>query len=701
MEIVMDSKVSENQNFLHSIHLPVFLKAKILIVRILEVIQAVPDHSLFNILKEQKQDEKNSLVISYNERLDLFLLNHCKIPQNFIYEFGADNYSEFVSAPLTDFLQVLYAGDLTRQLFELENDFLGKLNEIQGLENSTKGVVYTPKSIIRHMVKQVMEGFLDDGNDLQLPSANLENVSILDPACGSGSFLIEVFEYLSKMYSKGIESQTTTKNSEAFYQILHNIISHSFGVDIDRIAVIFCQINLWLASIKFLSVNRVEFSFSDISPAIFALLERNIVLGDSLRYIPIDAQTWSNHLLKGDEHLKDRILSENKSIIRSEFLKQHFPYLLDGNFEGFSIILGNPPYISAKDLPSDYKELLRELYTTAVHQFDLYTIFIELSLHLLAKEGLFSFIIPESYLGRTSFAESRRMLLKNISLLKIENVQNAFPEKMVSNVIMYFRNRQDSENHINYIVYHDKQQVIANAGDSVLIPQQYCYNLENSKILYHSPEIREIIEKIHSNTVLLGSYIKIHRGEEIGKKTELILDKPKMGTKKILFGEHIKKFCIEDVQTYIHLKDIKKRDMFYFQPKVIVRQLGDQIHAAFDEKGEYVTLQTVYNIIPTDRSISNELILGLLNSEVIQFYYETVFKEKQMFPRILIENILCIPFKKPESSLNTKLQDCVKRIIQAPITDYNLLVTQLNNLIYELYELSELEIGIIQKYLSA
>ena len=143
-----------------------------------------------------------------------------------------------------------------------------------------------------------------------------------------------------------------------------------------------------------------------------------------------------------------------------------------------------------------------------------------------------------------------------------------------------------------------------------------------------------------------------------------------------------------------------KKNALYFQPKVLVRQLGNRIQAAFDEKGEYVTLQTVYNIISISKSISHEFLLGLFNSDLIQFYYEVIFREKQIFPRILLENILNIPLVVPEQSLHEQIQKKVIEITQSLDSGKNFeLLTEMNDKIYDLYDINEKEKKIIKENL--
>ncbi|MHA1109528.1 MAG: Eco57I restriction-modification methylase domain-containing protein [Promethearchaeota archaeon] len=696
-------KPREIRNYLLSQNLPFGLIAKISILRFLEVIHAIEPSTLLDLFEKSKSSTSSTLFFkNFLFDIDSFLENYCMIPYYLVkgVEISEDeNLSGVTPNQMEIFLHRIYTTEFIEYFQNLDDDFLGKLNESQA--GNKKGVVYTPKTIIEHMSEDLLRYYITTSkiqlNEVEkIPKEYLQNLSILDPSCGSGPFLVKFFEKLCELCP-----ECSTNN--VYKDIPKSILTNFFGIDIDKHAVYFTRINLCVVSIKFFMKNKIQFSFEEFSAALFPILEENIVLGDSLLYVPVNGNLWKNEDIDLDEKIENIVHCEDAGHFLPKFLSRNFPKLVDTNFLGFSIIIGNPPYISSKDLPIEYKELLRALYTTAVHQFDIYSIFIELSIGILAPEGLFAFIMPESYLGRSSFTESRWMLLNCTRILKIENIQNAFREKSVSNIILFFKNGEIPENSFDFVRYEDKEDFTFQTGSAISIPQQYCYKIKNFKILCHPPEIREIIQKLHIDTIPLLSYIKIHRGEEIGKKSHLIIEKPGSDIHRIVSGENVKRFVVESKGTFIHSKDIMKLNAFYFQPKVMVRQLGNRIQAAFDEKGEFVTLQTVYNIISSSKSISHEFLLGLLNSDLIQFYYAVIFREKQIFPRILLENILHIPLVVPDQKEHSQIQDLVKKIMDTLKSNKNaeLLISDLHNKIYDLYKIEEKEKKVIQNYLNS
>jgi len=131
----------------------------------------------------------------------------------------------------------------------------------------------------------------------------------------------------------------------------------------------------------------------------------------------------------------------------------------------------------------------------------------------------------------------------------------------------------------------------------------------------------------------------------------------------------------------------------YNSPKILIRQLGSKINAAFDSKGEYVTSQTIYNLQITCQEIAYEYILALLNSNLMNFYYITLIREKKLFPRILLENIKQIPIIIPEKSVQKKITHLVNEILVKKENGENIadLEEKIDDLIFKIYSIDESE----------
>lgn len=222
----------------------------------------------------------------------------------------------------------------------------------------------------------------------------------------------------------------------------------------------------------------------------------------------------------------------------------------------------------------------------------------------------------------------------------------------------------------------------------------------NFKFLPISELDAKILAKVMDNSALKECAF-LWRGEEIGKDSESITSEPTRDSCHILTGENIHRYLITGVDFFIRKSDVKKPLENYLSPKIVVRQLGSRINAAWDNRGS-VTTQSVYNIVIDENKVNPKLILALLNSNCMHFVYRILFAEKMQFPRILLENLKVIPIPR---NINKSVQQ--GRILQlvdqvllakkdAPSVETAELEKEIDQLVYKLYGLTEEEIRIVE-----
>ncbi|MFX1256503.1 MAG: Eco57I restriction-modification methylase domain-containing protein [Promethearchaeota archaeon] len=329
---------------------------------------------------------------------------------------------------------------------------------------------------------------------------------------------------------------------------------------------------------------------------------------------------------------------------------------------GFDVIIGNPPYLSSKDILDSHKEIFKELYSTAKKQFDLFTIFMEQCFKLLHKNSLFGFIIPDSFLSRSSFEPIRELILQETKILFIDIIKVVFQAPTVSNAILIYEKARPKNNESLISKSTDFEEFVEDRKQIIKVSQDFFKNIGNHSILFIGKNIREILEKISKNCIKFNEIIEIHRGEELGKKSKKILNRSNARSKKFLFGEDVNRYNLSFSGHYINKDDIKKEKNNYFLPKILIRQLGRNLNAAFDENGGYITLQAIYNVWITDNKFHPKYILSILNSKLMDFYYTLLFK-KELFPRILLENIEELPIARALNSQQKKIVQLVDNLI--------------------------------------
>ena len=379
--------------------------------------------------------------------------------------------------------------------------------------------------------------------------------------------------------------------------------------------------------------------------------------------------------------------------------RYEFPEVLtdDGDFIGFDIVVGNPPYISNKEIDAEQKAVLKN-YKTAQEQYDLYSLFIEKSLELTIENGENSLIIPDSILGRGNFKSSRMFLHDNTLVQKIVHLDNVFDEAAVSSCI-YFLKKQKTEIHskIEYIKVKTVKDWLALNFTSKQVNYLTNELINSYRLLFLNELEYNLLLKIFKN-IPLQSLIESWRGEEIGKKNDFVLNEKTKDAIQILTGENIDRYSFKKDKKYILEKNVSKDLKKYRKEKIVIRQLGLNINAQLDFENS-ISVQSVYNIYSKNADYSNQLLLGLLNSKMFDFIYKSVFAEKQQFPRILLENIrsLCVPEidKKKFNSIETLVNQVIATKKENPTNNTDNLETQIDNLVYQLYDLTDEEIEII------
>ena len=390
---------------------------------------------------------------------------------------------------------------------------------------------------------------------------------------------------------------------------------------------------------------------------------------------------------------QERFFEENKAF---NWAKE-FPQICDknGKFEGFDVVLGNPPYISSKEIQN--KKIYRN-YETAKKQFDLFSLFIERALQITKQNGYNSMIIPDSFLGRNSFTPIRKLLYKKTNLYHIIQLDKVFKEANVSSCI-YFLQKNQKKSEIEFWKT-TKAECIEKENSKIKFTNFLTDNVLNSyRIVFTNEKELEIVKKIFLH-IPISEITTSWRGEEIGKQAEVLQNIKKHNYLRILSGANVQKYFIKGSFNYIKKDEIKKNIKKYQQQKIVIRQVGNNITSTIAND---ITLQSVYCMYSNEKKYSNKFILGILNSTFANFVYKKYIAEKQTFPRILLHNLrkITIPAEtEVNKKLNKQIENKVDKILKLKEQDTNIDISkfekQIDKLVYKLYNLTKAEIKIIE-----
>jgi len=235
------------------------------------------------------------------------------------------------------------------------------------------GIYYTPKWVTDYVVRQTLGRFIEDHNHNEIL-----NIKILDPACGSGSFLIKAYDELLNYHAK-VKGKTVADLD--WMERMEILTRNIFGVDLDPQAVEIARLNLL---IKALAERQSLPSLSD-----------NIQCGNSL--------------ISGSDEELQQCLGDNFREKKPFNWEDKFPGIMKQG--GFDIVIGNPPYVMEL---REHKELFRTLKSTPLGQkyyepkMDIFYFFIERGLDLLKPNGYLGFIVLEYWASRAHASKLRQ-----------------------------------------------------------------------------------------------------------------------------------------------------------------------------------------------------------------------------------------------------------------------------------------------------
>lgn len=474
------------------------------------------------------------------------------------------------------------------------------------------GVYYTPEYIVDYIVKNTVGKFLQ-----KLSPRRIKKLRILDPACGSGSFLIRAYEEMLNYYrnkkkgqkkSKHVQDkldlkQPSTEPHLTIYEKSEILQNHIFGVDIDEQAVEVTKLSLMLKMLE------GEYGFV-AGRAILPMLNRNIRCGNSL--------------ISGD-------ILEVKKYFGNDWYKVK-PFNWDEAFRniivkegGFDVIIGNPPWVSLKgkhkslDLSNEHLDFFLEKYKCNTYMPNIYELFIQRCLTLIKEGGYFSFIVPDRLCANRQFINLRKNILENYSLINLW-FRAPFPGVIADTIVFVIENKKSGKNIVKICEYAKTK--------FIKIPQRIFYNTSDYAFFFVDENLHQIFKRIRSepsiknlNQIVLSTS---GCGAKSNKITKIKKNKRQI---QILKGKSILKYTVRskfwfefiDQNLSGRTKDKKKLGKKY---KVLLRKTGADLIGTFDDTEIYPE-QSLYFLYTEDDNNRKLLlyILGILNSRLMNCYY--------------------------------------------------------------------------------
>lgn len=339
---------------------------------------------------------------------------------------------------LKSILQELYYPRSPYQFSVIDADILGNVYEqflgkiIRLTPKSAKveekpevkkagGVFYTPRYIVEYIIESTLGEKLKKMTPKEVAGETAKYpapLRVLDPACGSGSFLIFAYQYLLDWHRDWYSANNPDKHKKAVFKSAFDewrltaaekkkiLLNNIFGVDIDHQAVEVTKLNLLLKVLENESAETIESQLSMFHERALPDLEHNIKCGNSLI-----GPDFYDSTASAQPQLFETMSEEEKEKVNIFDWKAEWPQIMTGDNPGFDVVIGNPPYVRQEVLGPAFKTYAQKKFDTYAGTADLYVYFIEKSLSVLKAKGLYSIIVANKWL-RANYGDALRNYLK-------------------------------------------------------------------------------------------------------------------------------------------------------------------------------------------------------------------------------------------------------------------------------------------------
>jgi type I restriction-modification system DNA methylase subunit len=638
------------------------------------------------------------------------VLDHVKIDDELLYKYTLKlSEYDFASEVDVNILGHIFENSLN-EIEEIQTQLEENPTEVKLSKRKKDGVFYTPKYITKYIVentigklceeKKTEVNLVEEDYNIKrqiktkkdlLKKLNtyrdwLLQLTVVDPACGSGAFLNEALNYLIAEHQYLDELETKLMGGGLVFPNVENSIleNNLFGVDINNESVEIAKLSLWLRTAQ---PNR---KLNDLS--------NNIKCGNSL--------------IDDPEVAGDKAFNWEKE----------FPQIFDKG--GFDVVIGNPPYVR-QELFKEIKPYLEKNYTAYNSVADLYTYFIEKGINLMKENGLFSFILPNKFLKATYGKNIRKVMKENANLELLVDFDDypVFTDATTYPIIYVLNKKPDYEAKTFIYSEINKSDKTDDPISTLEIKKQEIYisSLDPNGLWNFIPKDEFILFEKLKKHLSLSEYVnkKVYLGIKTGKNEAFIIDENTKSTiveedensrkliKKVATGKEVYRYRLVDSPKYMLFTkyDINIPKMFpsifnwlnrfemdlknrgdkgknwwnlrpcdYYNeiqsPKIIWRSITNECGFYLDREGDLLLTNNNYFIANSTRGL-----VALLNSKVSFFILKNICTSlRGGFYDFRRDKVMTIPIPSSlienESLFEVKVEN---------ILDFNLNKIELNN----------------------
>ncbi|MDO8339292.1 MAG: N-6 DNA methylase [Candidatus Burarchaeum sp.] len=629
-----------------------------------------------------REHESEKLTID-NESYRQIIDESYKSPTGLKYNFDAID-ADILGCVYEQYLSILLKKTAKRTSLKASK---GKRKE--------QGIYYTPTYIVDYIVKNALGEMLKDKKPEEVA-----RLKVLDPTCGSGSFLIKAFDEIKSYYKNQKGQQKLNVDSQILTQ---NI----YGVDLDSKAVEIARLNLLLKA------------------------------AETKHKLP----ELNNNLKQGNSFIESEAIAGDKAF---KWEKQFASVFTDGRFD---VIIGNPPYVhqkGEKDAPKiSYleREYYRQNYTSVYSnevktrggiKLNLFVPYVERTISLLKPMGFLGFIVHKNVLKVESYKLLRKYILDNCSIEQIVDLgAGVFSEVTGETVIMILKKEPNSSKRNGHEIkirygLTNPADLLNNKGKTTHLKQEnFQHSVDHMFAIYVDERVESLKNKLSVKSKKLDEVARI---VSFGLNTKdnkkyLSFEKLNGAYKPVVLGRDVGKYVLRTRNRFVLyeskvLDRVGDLEAFNSPEKLIFQRIGSGLIGVYDDERFYC-FNSTNMILPKQTILQNQIklkyLLGILNSKLMNYYYRAVFSTESSLTVNVTQGYLSqLPIKmvseqeqEPVIKLVDKILALNRRLFEigSKKTDERAEVeaeiqksdAEIDDLVYKLYGLTEEERKMVEK----
>ena len=693
-------------------------------------VQILIDRIVFLRICEDRGIEVYGQLRTLQERPDVYrgLLNRFRLANSKynagLFGFGSDTTRATGDLPakltvddtvLRDMFQALYFPRSPYEFTVISSDILGQVyerflgNEIVrdpkgGIAVEQKpdvrksgGVYYTPSWVVNEIVNKTL-GKLCAGKTPE----EVAEIRVLDPSCGSGSFLTAAYQYLLDWHrdyyiAKGGAKQHPKRiraNGELAFQERKRILTNSiFGVDIDSQAIEISKLSLLLKVLEPEGHGMKRTQLALVHELPLPNLQHNIVCGNSLL-----APDFSDGA--------QQLASEERAKFLPFDYECVFPSVFAPGRAGFDVVIGNPPYLSysgrqSVGLPEPVRSYFKKRYLAckwpAAH-----SLFVERSVEMLSR-GYVAFIVPDQIGHLQRYGPLRSVILRKAGLVEVKYWGEKVFKGVTTPALTFIADKN----------YRGPTAIVDEAG--VVQQGQLVGDMP-----WHISQYEEILIKVRHSSFSLGELVKDCGIRTSDAPGQVIPVAERTGKDVlVLEGKCVDRYRCRPPTNAVRMKT-SQDDEKYTAARFLIRQTADRPIVGPHEHANCFR-NSVLALYAPEAWPEVEYIVGILNSRLMRFVYRETIRESRQkaFTQVKINSLRSLPIRQlspnvPEEKafhdeivhnvvellgLHQALQGASASSSEGLQAQQDLIDDRIERLVFRLYGLSKEDVRIVNREL--